>query len=65
MTGNEKRRTPRKTRIMLTCVSNPIKKCKAKEPVLLSGKVTIILEFIFIYASLSPFTHAHKYQTKK
>jgi len=40
---------------MLTCVSNPIKNCKAKEPVLLSGKVTVILEF----------THAHKYQLKK
>jgi hypothetical protein len=55
MTGNEKGRTSRKIRIMLTCVSNPIKNCKAKEPVLLSGKVTVILEF----------THAHKYQLKK
>ena len=52
-------------RIMLTCVSIPIKKCKAKEPVLLSGKVTVILEFLFICASLSQFTHAHKYQLKK
>jgi hypothetical protein len=43
MTGNEKGRTPRKTRIMLTCVSNPIKNCKAKGLVLLSGKATVIL----------------------
>jgi hypothetical protein len=56
---------PRKTRIMLICVRNPIRICKATEPVLLSGKVTIILEFIFMRASLSQFTHAHTYQLKK
>jgi len=64
MAGNEKGRTPRKTKIILTCVSNPIENCKAKKPVLLTGKVTVILEFIFLCAPISPFTHAHKYQLK-